>query len=69
MCHGCAQHVTTTFMSNIDSRCWIVIELVRQIEVPKSKFTCLRTILRGNSILVLSCSFKVSKYISECRPR
>ena len=24
---------------------------------------------RGNSILVLSCFFKVSKYISECRPR
>ena len=24
------------------------------------------TIWRGNSILVLSCSFKVSKYISEC---
>ena len=24
------------------------------------------TISRGNSILVLSCSFKVSKYISEC---
>ena len=27
------------------------------------------TISRGNSILVLSCFFKVSKYISECRPR
>ena len=39
--------------------------LVRQlepIEILKSMFTY-------NSILVLYCSFKVSKYISECWPR
>ena len=34
--------------------------VVRQIEAD------ILTISRGNSILVLSCSFKVSKYISEC---
>ena len=37
--------------------------LVRQIEAD------ILIISRGNSILVLSCSFKVSKCISECWPR
>ena len=37
--------------------------LVRQLEAD------ILTISRGNSILVLSCFFKVGKYISECRPR
>ena len=37
--------------------------IVRQLEAD------ILTISRGNSILVLSCFFKVSKYISECRPR
>ena len=37
--------------------------LVRQLEAD------ILTISRGNSILVLSCSFKVSKYISACRAR
>ena len=41
----------------------IAMELVRQLEAD------ILTISRGNSILVLSCFFKVSKYISECRPR
>ena len=39
------------------------IIVVRQLEAD------ILTISRGNSILVLSCYFKVSKYISECRPR
>ena len=37
--------------------------LVRQIEAD------ILTISRDNFILVLSCSFKVSKYISECWSR
>ena len=37
--------------------------LVRQLEAD------ILTISRGNSILVLSCFFKVSKYISGCWPR
>ena len=37
--------------------------LVRQIEAD------ILTISWDNSILVISCSFKVSKYISECWPR
>ena len=37
--------------------------IVRQIEAD------ILTISGGNSILVLSCSFKVSKYISECCSR
>ena len=36
--------------------------LVRKLKVD------ILTILRGNSILVLSCFFKASKYISECLP-
>ena len=38
-------------------------DIVRQIEAD------ILTISWDNSILVLSCSFKVSKYISECWPR
>ena len=34
--------------------------IVRQVEAD------ILTLFGGNSILVLSCSFKVSKYISEC---
>ena len=37
--------------------------LVRQLEAD------ILTISRGNSILVLSCFFKVNKYISGCWPR
>ena len=37
--------------------------LVRQLEAD------ILTISRGNSILVLSCLFKISKYISGCWPR
>ena len=37
--------------------------VVRQMEAD------ILTVSRGNSILVLSCSFKASKYISECWPR
>ena len=37
--------------------------IVRQLEAD------ILTTSRGNSILILSCFFKLSKYISECWPR
>ena len=40
-----------------------VLLIVRQLEAD------ILTISRGNSILVLTCFFKVSEYISECWPR
>ena len=45
------------------SKNFVSTKIVRQVEA------YMLIISRGNSILVLPCSFKVSKYISECWPR
>ena len=55
MHHGCGM-----FKMKCHSQLTLI---VRQIEAD------ILTISGDNSILVLSCSFKVSKYISECWPR
>ena len=45
-----------------------VTKHLRKNDSPAAIGADILTISRGNSILVLSCSFKVSKYISTCRP-
>ena len=64
-CAGRSQKVR--FKNKLSKKLWKLNGqqklIVRQIQADKL------TISRGNSILVLSCPFKVSKYISECWPR
>ena len=55
-----ASGLSGLFVQKLAARCF---NNFRQLEAD------ILTISRGNSILVLSCFFKVSKYISECRPR
>ena len=59
-------HTVTASLQQLTNKKWLKffsLVIVRQLEAD------ILTISRGNSILVLSCFFKVSKYISGCWPR
>ena len=62
-CYHEVHHTLSSIVIRMSSQEVCIHKVVRQLEAD------ILTISRGNSILVLSCLFKVSKYISGWWPR